>query len=199
MEQYDRIIEEATRQFFRYGIRNVTMNEIAVALGISKRTVYEIFKDKTELVEVCLKELSRKQKKKNNELISGAGNVIETIFMFMQEGIKVMNSINPVFFSDLKKFYPGLARAIHEENIRTSHNLTHKLLHDGQDEGFFRKDINIPIVSKLFHEQMNLISDEKIFPREEFNHAEVFKNLVINFMRGISTSRGIDFIDKLIE
>lgn len=199
MELQDRIIEEATGQFFRFGIRNVTMDEIAASLGISKRTVYEIFKDKTELVRSCLKELSRQQEVKNNELISVSGNVIETIFLFMQEGIKVMNSINPVFYSDLKKFYPGIWNSIHEENIKTSYNLTHKLLHNGRNENLFREDINIPIVSKLFHEQMNLITDEKVFPREEFNHAEVFKNLVINFMRGISTSRGIEIIDKMIK
>jgi AcrR family transcriptional regulator len=199
MEQRERILEEATAQFFNYGIRNVTMDEIAASLGISKRTLYEIFRDKTELVHSCLQELSRKQDVKNNEIISSSGNVIETIFLFMQEGIRVMNSINPVFFSDLKKFYPGIAKTIHEENIRTSYNLTHKLLHKGLNEKVFRKEINIPIVSKLFHEQMNLISDEKIFPREEFNHAEVFQNLVINFMRGISTSHGIEMIDSLIK
>ncbi len=199
MEQRERILEEATEQFFRYGIRNVTMDEIAAALGISKRTVYEIFKDKTELVVSCLQELSRKQELKNDEIISVTGNVIETIFLFMQEGIKVMNSINHVFFSDLKKYYPKIAKTIHEKNIQNSYNLTYKLLYKGLNEGLFRKDINIPIVSRLFHEQMNMISDEKIFPRDEFNHTEVFQSLVINFMRGISTSQGIEMIDNIIK
>jgi TetR/AcrR family transcriptional regulator, cholesterol catabolism regulator len=199
MEQRERIIEEATQQFFRYGIRNITMDDIAAALGISKRTVYENFKDKTELVQTCMKMVSQKQEERNNHIISGTGNVIETIFIFMQEGIKMMNSIQPVFFSDMKKFYPKTWNTIHQENVKTGYNLTHKLLRKGLNEGFFRKDINIPIVSKLFHEQMNLISDEKIFPREEFDHAEVFKNLTINFMRGISTPRGIVIIDKMLE
>lgn len=199
MELRERIVEEATERFLRLGIRNVTMDEIAVSLGISKRTVYENFKDKTELVNSCMRELSKQQELKNEQIISSSGNVVETIFLFMQEGIKIMNSINPVFFSDLKKFYPEIWITIHEESIRTNYRLTHKLLIKGLDEGLFRKDISIPIVSKLFQEQMNLISDEKVFPREEFNHAEVFKNLVINFMRGISTSRGIGIIDNLIE
>ena len=199
MELKNRIVEEATNRFFRLGIRNVTMDEIAAALGISKRTIYENFKDKTELVHSCLQELSKQEDLKNEQIISTAGNVIETIFIFMQEGIKIMNSINPVFFSDLKKFYPGIWTSIHEKSIRTNSRLTHKLLNKGLDEGLFRKDISIPIVTKLFQEQMNLISDDKVFPREEFNHAEVFKNLVINFMRGISTSRGIAIIDNIIE
>lgn len=199
MELYSRILEEATQQFFRYGIRNITMDDIAAALGISKRTVYEVFKNKTDLVSSCMKELSKQQEEKHNEFIDKSENVIDTIFSFLQEGIKMMNSINPVFFSDLKKFYPSIADSIHQENLRTRNQLTFKLLNKGLEEGIFRKDINIPIVSRLFHEQINVLSDDKIFPREEFNHAEVFENLVINFMRGISTSKGIKIIDELIQ
>jgi TetR/AcrR family transcriptional regulator, cholesterol catabolism regulator len=199
MEQRERIIEEATGQFFRYGIRNVRMDDIAVALGISKRTVYEMFKDKTELVHTVLLVLSHQQETKNRQLMEGPGNVIETIFVFMQEGIRVMNAINPVFFSDLKKLYHGVWSEVHNENVKSAYNITYILLHKGLEEGIFRKDISIPIVSKLFHEQMNLISEEKIFPRDQFDHTEVFRNLIINFMRGISTSRGIEIIDKMLE
>jgi TetR/AcrR family transcriptional regulator, cholesterol catabolism regulator len=199
MEQRERILEEATGQFFRFGIRNVRMDDIAAALGISKRTMYEMFKDKTELVQTVLVVLSQQQEEKNRQLMAGSGNVIETIFVFMQEGIRVMNAINPVFFSDLKKFYYSVWTAVHNENVKSAYNITHLLLNRGLEEGFFRKDINIPIVSKLFHEQMNLISEEKIFPRDQFDHTEVFRNLIINFMRGISTTTGIDIIDKMLE
>lgn len=199
MELRSRILEEATGQFFKFGIRNITMDDIAAALGISKRTVYEIFKNKTEVVISCLEELSKQQEIKNNEIISNSGNVIETIFSFMQEGIKVMNSINPVFFSDLKKFYPVIADTIYKENIKIRYTLTYKLLNKGVEEGIFREDINVPIITKLFQEQINVISDEKIFPPEEFNHTEVFKNLVINYMRGISTPMGIALIDRLLD
>ncbi len=199
MELRERIIGEATDRFFRFGIRNVTMDEIAASLGVSKRTVYENFKDKTELVHSCMDELARQQDLKNEQVVSDSGSVVETIFILMQEGIKIMNAINPVFFSDLRKFYPDIWKSVHEESIKTNYRMTHKLLNKGLEEGLFRKDINLTIVSKLFQEQMNLISDEKIFPREEFNHAEVFKNLVISFMRGISTSRGIEIIDSIME
>lgn len=199
MELRKRILEEATVQFFKYGIRNITMDDIAAALGISKRTVYEIFKNKTELVVSCLRELSEQQEKKNKDLISKSDNVIETIFAFMKEGIKVLNLINPVFFSDLTKFYPVIAETIHKENTKTRYTLTFELLNRGVEEGLFREDINIPIVARLFQEQVNVFSDEKMFPRDQFNQAEVFENLVINFMRGISTSRGIAIIEERIK
>ena len=100
MEVRDRIIEEATSQFFRFGIRNVTMDDIAVSLGISKRTVYEIFKDKSDLIQTCLKKLTEDGERNKTMVVSKSSNVIEAIFVFMQEGIKAINSINPVFFKD---------------------------------------------------------------------------------------------------
>ena len=105
MEIREKIIEEALSQFLTYGIRNVTMDRIAANIGISKRTVYEIFKDKTELIHTCIKELRQKHEERNHEIISSSRNVIDTIFTFMREGIKNMSSINPVFFMDMKKFW----------------------------------------------------------------------------------------------
>ncbi|WP_372931765.1 TetR/AcrR family transcriptional regulator [Mariniphaga sediminis] len=199
MEISDRVIDEATRQFLQFGIRNVTMDGIASALGMSKRTVYEMFKDKTELVHACLRVLREKHKERNERIISSSGNVIETIYSFMQEGIKAMNSINPVFFRDMKKFYPETWDSLHENNEKEKFELSKKLLHKGIEEGLFRPDIHVFIVAKLFHEQMNLLADEKIFPRDEYSFADVFQGLTINFIRGISTTKGIELIDKMRE
>jgi len=199
MEVRERIIEEATRLFFQYGIRSITMDEIAVSLGISKRTVYETFKDKTELIHTCLRDLIRQRDERSQEVIASSANVIEAIFTSMQDGIKAINTINPLFFHDLKKYYPVIWKTLHEENKEKHYNLTYTQLRKGVNEGLFRKDIHIGIVSKLFHEQVNLISDESVFPREQYELTDLFKNLMINFVRGISTQKGIDLVDKMLD
>lgn len=99
---------------------------------------------------------------------------------------------------DMKKFYSVTWDALVEDNEKDSLSLSKKLLLQGIEEGLFRSDINIPIVAKLFHEQMKLLADEKVFPRDEFNYADLFKSLTINFMRGISTQKGIEIIESNI-
>lgn len=199
MEVRDRIIEEATNQFFKYGIRNVTMDDIAVAIGISKRTVYEVFKAKNELIETCLLFLNRKEEDRHLEITSAARNVIEAIFASMQDGIKLIHLVNPAFFYDLKKYYPKLWRSINDDRRKKNYSQMHKQLRKGINEGLFRKDFDIEIVSKLFHEQLNLIGDEEIFPRDKYDRVDLFKNLVINFARGISTKKGIELIDQMLK
>lgn len=199
MEVRDRIVEEGTKQFFQYGIRNVTMDDIAVSLGMSKRTVYEIFKDKGELVETCINNLTIKEDKKVLEVVNQSANVIEATFVFMREGINAMNSINPVFFKDLQKLYPLLWKRIDAELKTKRRSLSARFLKKGIQEGLFRKDLNVEIISKLFHEQMNLLVDESIFPRDKYDHREIFQSMMINFTRGISTSKGIEIIDEILD
>ncbi|WP_430973227.1 TetR/AcrR family transcriptional regulator [Sunxiuqinia rutila] len=198
MEVRDRIIEEATRLFFKFGIRSVTMDDIAVGIGISKRTVYENFKDKTELVYTCMRVLMQKQEQKNQEVMSRSGNVIEILLTSMREGIKAINSISPLFFHDLKKYYPEIWKPLHEENQKKNYNQIYTQLRKGINEGLFRKEIHVDIVSKLFYEQINLISDETIFPHDEYMFADVFQSMMINFIRGISTRKGIDLVDEML-
>ncbi len=191
-----KIVESALNQFLIYGVRNVSMNSIAADIGISKRTIYEIFKDKTELVHNCMEKLKYDHEERSRKISSSSNNVIETFFTFMKEGIKTMSSINPVFFRDVRKFYLVSWNTIVAEIEKDHLYMTEKLLEKGIKEGLFRDDIDIKILSKLFYEQINLIADEKIFPRDEFNHADIFQSLIINFVRGISTTKGIKIIES---
>lgn len=198
MEVHDRIIQEATSQFFKFGIRNVTMDDIAASLGISKRTVYETFKDKGTLVETCMRTLTTHQDKKTALVISESKNAIEAIFVFMREAIKAMKAVNPVFFKDFEKLYPVLWKKMEKEGIEKKYTFSAKLLNKGIEEGLFRKDLNVEIVSKLLHEQIGLLVDESIFPRDKYDFTEVFQNIIINFTRGISTPKGSEFIDRIL-
>jgi AcrR family transcriptional regulator len=198
MEVRDRILKEAAREFFQFGIRNVTMDEIAHKLGISKRTIYETFKDKTELLITCLESYSEELKQKKEEIISNSSNVLESIFTFLKNGISTMNAINPVFINDLKKFYPEVWQNIYLNNEIKNLNLTHKLLRKGVNEGIFLKELNLDIISKLIMEQVKVLADENAFPRDKYSVSEVFQSMVISFTRGISTQKGLELIDKMV-
>lgn len=198
MELQERIIQEATRQFFSFGIRNVTMDDIAVSLGISKRTVYEQFQDKGTLVQVCLDKLKKKEEEETNAIITTSANVIEIIFKFLVQGIQAINSVNPVFFRDMEKLYPSKWKMLENEVKAKRLELVSTMLNKGITEGLFRKDLNVEIVCILFQEQINLLASDSVFPRNRYNHAEVFQNIIINFARGISTKEGIAVIENLM-
>ena len=181
----------------QFGIRNVTMDQIAADLGISKRTLYGLFKDKTELVQTCVDILFQQHDPKTRLVLESSSNVIEAFLAFLRQGMEVMNTVNPVFYHDLEKFYPEIWQMSHEKKMSSSFQFTEDFLERGIAQKLFRKDIDIEIISKLFYEQTNLIIDEQVFPRDKYFIPEIFKSLTINFMRGISTQTGIALIDEM--
>lgn len=196
MEIKNKIISGALKMFTRYGIRSITMDMIAEQMGISKRTIYETFKDKDELLKCCIDSAIIEQKTITEEIKKNSGNIIEAMIKIVKHNITILNSVNPSFFNDIKKYYSNLSEATVENNDKQNVNHIIGLLNRGIQENLFRNGINVEIVAKLFSEQFRLLSNHDIFPEENFSKAEIFENIVINFMRGIATEEGLLLIEK---
>lgn len=199
MEISERIIQEASLLFMKHGIRSVTMDDIAKHMGISKRTIYENFKDKDELLKHCLCRNKDQMKQHKMEVVQTSANVIEAIFRIMYEIAGTMNQVNPNFITDLRKYH-FLVWKEHLLKHQDEHmaDLKH-LIYKGIEDGVFREDINVEIVSRMLNIQLKELSNDEIFPPEEFTRAEVFMNIIVNFTRGIATPEGIKTIETLIE
>ncbi len=108
MEPNERVILKSIELFTRSGIRLVTMDQIAEEVGMSKRTIYELFKDKDTLVLECLETMHRKQIRDIEEIIAGSSNVIESLYRMGEFGEKKKAAINHLFFEDIRKLYPQI-------------------------------------------------------------------------------------------
>ncbi len=199
MEIRERIIDKAAGLFFKLGIRNVSMDDIAGSVGISKRTVYEVFNNKTELIETCLRHMIKERDRLFLETTASSANVIEEMITLMNCGVKIINAINPSFFHDIKKYYPEMWQTLYEENQKRNYSISFERLQRGIKEGLFRKNIDIEIVAVLFEAQMDMLSNETVFSPEEYKFADLFKNLIVNFVRGISTPKGIELVDLMLD
>lgn len=196
MEVRDKIISGAKKMFTRYGIRSITMDMIAEELGISKRTIYEKFKDKDELLKCCIEESIIQQKSLHDEIMKNSADVIAAMIKVMKHNINILKTINPLFFYDIKKFYPTLSKNTIESS--DNENLTQiiVLLKRGIEQKVFRNGIHEEIVANLLFQQFKLMNNQEVFPEDKFSKAEIFENIVINFLRGIATNEGLLLIEK---
>jgi len=197
-EEYDaRIVAGAAELFRTYGIRAVTMDSIATHLGMSKRTIYERFRDKDELLFAVMKEMIRKQKEIVENIMNSSSNVMEAIFTMLRISREHMASMNPLIGSDLRKYHDAVLQRIKATCDNPDHEGARKLLKAGIEEGVFRDDIDIEIISRAVSGLGNLIGDTKLFPPEQFVQRDLLRNIMINYLRGISTARGNSLIDEL--
>lgn len=199
MELRDRIIAAAFELFLKYGVRSVTMDQISGELGISKRTLYETFKDKNELLREGLDYFSNIKRKEAKKLVKKSDNVVETIYILARKGEEMKQQINPLFFEDIRKYHPDVHALLSKEGRYRDYSLTRDLLSKGINDGLFKKGLDIEMVNNFFHQVMNIVMNEDIFPKEAYTHEDIFRNIIMPYLIGISTDKGKEQIQKYFE
>lgn len=191
-ELKQKIVLETQKAFLKHGIRNVHMDDIALHLSISKRTIYELFGDKEELIKAVF----TYYKKVSNEYIIGIAektdNVLEVIVAFHERKLNEMANINPLFFRDLRK-HPNVLTFIREEN-RKSNIYAMEYVQKGVNQGILRSDINYPILFQLMEMQMDLLVYSDI--SEKYPLEEIFREFSNLNLRGIVTEKGFALVDE---
>lgn len=190
----EKIIVKSLELFKEHGIKSIKMDDIANSLRMSKRTLYEIFTDKGELLEECVLYHQNTYRKAAEEIVANSGNVLEVILKCYQLSLEGYQKINKSFFDDIKK-YPKAYRLL-KNNKEKDNNEVIDFLKQGVEQGVFRNDINFAIMHTLLSEQMRLLTETDICNSYEFS--EVLESIIVIMLRGISTKRGAAELEEFI-
>lgn len=197
MEIKERIIAKAGDLFFQYGIKSVSMDELASSLGISKRTIYENFKDKEDILSSLLVSLRDARRKVFDSLISDRNNVVE-IFIRIIEIQQSTPICNLKFFEDIQKYYPEANRNIEADKEKNKEFLVN-FLQKGIEQGYIREDLNVEVIAFLVEQSTYIYIRATSLEKPLFTFSELFYTMMINFVRGILTEKGIKIIDAYLE
>jgi TetR/AcrR family transcriptional regulator, cholesterol catabolism regulator len=197
MEIRERIIEGAADLFKTYGIKSVTMDSLATHLGVSKRTIYEVFSDKDEMLEGVLRWMAEEQRGLVERILESSENAIVAIFRMLEMGRDQIQSMSPAFQSDLKKYHHDVLMKKTDKCEMPDYRNNIKVIERGIKEKLFRKEINPDIVNRCLYSLARSGMDKDLYPFEQFTRREVAKNVLINYLRGISTNSGVELINKL--
>ncbi|HZL76851.1 MAG TPA: TetR/AcrR family transcriptional regulator, partial [Bacteroidales bacterium] len=152
MDYRQTIVEEAAVMFRTYGIRAVTMDMLAGQLGISKRTIYEVFRDKDELLKGVLKWMTEKQAESMKKVFGESDNVIEAIFRMLDMMSNHFQNMSPAFLMDMKRYHHEMVKMPDGQNEFPYYRSNSEIIKRGMKEGIFRKDIDIDITNKCLTE-----------------------------------------------
>ena len=200
METKERILIRACELFLAMGIRSVTMDYIAADLGISKRTIYELFRDKEDLVIQCIESQILKNNRHLLEIVAGTENAIEVLFTIIQREHSRMASFNPVFLEDMKKYVTRIYECFYENNEKIREfSVSYAILEKGMREEIFRRDIQIDIVDNFLHELVNFLHNSERIRLLNLQMESILQNILLPYFRGICTRKGQDLIDRYFE
>ena len=182
-----KILVTAMSLFKREGIKRIKMDDIAQALSISKRTLYETYENKEQLLcEGVIYEHQLRQEQLR-QFTEQAENEIEVVMEFIRQEIVLLGGVNPLFFSELAKYERVVELLNEEHEQKRLHSM--EFVKRGVEKGYFRSDINYDIVTKMSDAVVQHVMMTRMY--EEYPLSEIFRNHVDILFRGICTDKGI--------
>jgi AcrR family transcriptional regulator len=191
----EKIVKHASKAFAQRGIRQVKMDELASEMSISKRTLYELFGDKESLLMEVLIHSHHEKIQKLEEVRQNADNVMQIIVAFYQYSIRQLEKTNIKFFEDLER-YPRILDMI-KGNKQLNDKKVMQFFQLGIDQGIFVEGLQPEIINFIFSEQMERVFHSDLMKR--YTVSQVFENTMMVMLRGISSAKGHEIIDKYLK
>jgi len=199
METKKRILEKANEQFMRYGIRSVSMDDIAAQLGVSKKTIYQYFADKEELVDAVMQEEEKRTHADCSNCREHSADAIQEMILAMHQITQQFAQMNPVILYDLEKFHPSVFLRF----LRLKNEYLYGIIKDnlirGIEEGFYRPELNVETISLFRLESIMMPFNLSVFPPVKYNLADVTREIMMHYLFGISTQKGYKLIQQYLK
>ena len=196
MDTRERIVTECSKMLMSVGPTSMTMDEVARACGISKRTLYEIFPDKRTLIGECIHHEHEVKNAAMKEIFATSSNCFEAMYRVYQRARKMYESTSVAFFNDIKRLYPDIFEK-HVENEKTVITGIASVLRQAQDEGLVIKRINPEIAAYLFSQSLRALHENFNGAKYGFKQEDIFDHVFVSFLRGVATLKGIEMIEYL--
>jgi len=191
----NKILLEATKVFMQYGIKSVNMDDLARHLSISKKTLYQFFTDKEDIVRKAVASHCMREDQDVQSICHKGLNAIDEMLEIMQFVLGILKNIHPSVQFDLQKYHPDVYRAMKENRDRAVFDCMMQNTKKGQREGYYRKDFNAEVINKVYIGRMDLIFDQSMFPVEQFTLTSLYKEMFSYHIRGIASEKGLEFLD----
>ncbi len=195
----DKIIQKSTEMYLTLGFKSVTMDDIANELGISKKTIYVHFANKTKLVEAVTFEVFETVCDGIDGICNTSLNPIQELYdikIFVSQYLK-NEKTSPNF--QLKKYYPQIYQRLHLKQFEKMHESVKISLQKGIETELYRSTINVDYISRMYFVGMSGIKDDNFFPNDIYNMEYLMESFLEYHLRAIVTEKGLAELNKFIK
>jgi AcrR family transcriptional regulator len=199
MDKKEQIIIQSFELFMKFGIKSITMDDIAKNLGMSKKTLYQFFANKDELVNAILDKHLETDLCFIESLSKSTDNAIDDLIHIATMVNETLKKIHPSIHYDLEKYHPTAWKKFGEHKRKFIYKSIHSNIVKGMKEGLFREDINPEILATLYVSKADVVFDPFVFPAEKFAFNRVYLEMLKQHIRGMATAKGLKYIDKKLK
>lgn len=193
----EQIIEKATEMYLTLGFKSVTMDDIANEMGISKKTIYQHFANKNDLVEAVTMQMFDTISCGIDEICLEDKNPITEIFEiknFVMQNLKDEKA-SPIY--QLQKYFPKTFKCLRNKQFDKMEDCVIRNLKKGIELGLYRNDLNLDFVSRIYYSGIHSTKDKEVFPDTMFNAVKLEEMYLEYHLRGIITEKGLKVLEKI--
>jgi len=192
----NQITKHCCDTFHKYGIKSVTMDDIARELGFSKKTLYAHFPNKASLVAATIKQENEEVHTEMNEIIASTKHAIDEVFAVSNYIAHKFGDCNPAMLSDMQKYYPAAWRLHEQFKFEVAYESVVNNMKRGVKEGLYRNSFNQDIITKLYLVKLESFFNHDLFPPSTYTFAGVHKEFIIYHIRGMATTKGLKILEQ---
>ncbi|MFT3949984.1 MAG: TetR/AcrR family transcriptional regulator [Agriterribacter sp.] len=196
MEIQERIAQKAYDLFLQYGIRSISMDEIAAQLGISKKTIYQFYTDKDALVDSVIDIVIRENEDECSCCQQDSDNPIHEVFVAIDMVQEMLRTMNPTIMYDLQKYHPSAFQKISDHKNKFLYKQIKENVEKGIALQLYRSDINVEIISRYRLATTFMLFSPDLFPLGKHRLDVIMEEISIHFLYGLATPKGVKLIQK---
>lgn len=198
-ELKERIRQEATALFLKYGVRSVSMDDIAAQLGMSKKTLYQYYKDKNELIEQVLEGIICVNECSCSGYVEESENAVHEGVLSLRMIQDMFRTMNTAILYDLKKYHPGAFQIFIRHKNEFVYNTVKKNMERGIREEVYRSDLNVEILTRYRVEAVTMMFDPEIQESISQPLLDIQREVMIHFLFGLVNPKGYKLLTKYLK
>jgi AcrR family transcriptional regulator len=191
-----RILESCQELFFKHGVRTITMDDIAAHLGISKKTIYQYFDTKEEIVVEVARQYVEREKQEFETIRAATADPLDESIQLMLYTSRTLGTASPTLPDEVSKYFPEAWKLLYDFNRNYYIGVTRENILRGQAAGLYRPDIDAEILARIHVELHPFLFTSSFFPPEQFPPERVHLQYAMHFLYGICTPQGLQLLEE---
>jgi AcrR family transcriptional regulator len=194
--ELENILSRVAGLYLKYGIKSITMDDVARELAISKKTLYQYFEDKNDLVRKTIEWIINEKGNLLEKIYASGMNAIDELIELNKTVAKMMREHSPVCDFDLRKYYPDTYQLIRTVKRSRMYESIYGNMLRGKEQGLYRDDLNAEVIAKLHVSHIESLMETEIFSIEELVSMKVYQQIFTYHIRGIANEKGVAYFEK---
>ena len=190
------LLTKSREMFMKYGLKNMSMDEIAKELGMSKKTIYQFVENKAELVKLTLGDHLKQDQARIESIVANSENSVAQMIQMMEYFLQVVRNFNPSALHDMQKYYPESWDLYNNYRYRFFLGCIKDNLKNGVKEGYYRKDLDADIISKIYVFGVEILYNQEVFPTKQYMFFDIYRDFLNYHLRGIVSAKGLKYLEE---